>query len=172
VIMSINLSGRQFNNPDFSKNIHAIIDATQVNPTLLELELTESMLMRNDSKTVSTLNSLHHMGVRIAIDDFGTGYSSLNYLRRFPISTLKIDRSFIRDIAEDADDAAIASAIIVMGQSLNLKVIAEGVENQEQLELLRRRGCDLIQGNHLGRAKPAADIERILLEQLQATSDE
>lgn len=165
VVMSINLSGRQFNNPDFSKNIHAIIDSTQVNPALLELELTESMLMRNDSKTVSTLNSLHHLGVRIAIDDFGTGYSSLNYLRRFPISTLKIDRSFIRDIAEDADDAAIASAIIGMGKSLNLKIIAEGVDNQQQLELLQRQGCNLIQGNHLGSAMALADIERLLTRQ-------
>ncbi len=172
VVMSINLSGRQFNNPDFFKNIHAIIDSTQVNPALLELELTESMLMRNDSKTISALNSLHHLGVSIAIDDFGTGYSSLNYLRRFPISTLKIDRSFIRDIVEDADDAAIASAIVVMGQSLNLRVIAEGVENPQQLELLQRHGCHLIQGNLSGMAIPADELERLLMRQLQVTSNE
>lgn len=171
IVMSINLSGRQFNNPDFFKNIHAIIESTQVNPALLELELTESMLMRNDSKTVSALNSLHHLGVSIAIDDFGTGYSSLNYLRRFPISTLKIDRSFIRDIVENSDDAAIASAIVVMGKSLNQKVIAEGVDNQQQLELLQRYGCQLIQGNLLGEAMPANVIETLLFNQIQITHD-
>ncbi|MBI3563353.1 MAG: EAL domain-containing protein [Gammaproteobacteria bacterium] len=161
--MAVNVSGRQFNNPDFSTNITNIITSTGITPGLLELELTESMLMRNASKTVSALNTLHHIGVTIAVDDFGTGYSSLNYLRRFPISSLKIDRSFIRDIAEDSDDAAIATAIIVMGQSLNLKVIAEGVETQQQLDFLYQRGCYFIQGNLLASARSAEDIQALLI---------
>lgn len=162
VTMSVNLSGRQFNNPDFFTNIHAIIADTGINPAQLELELTESMLMRNASKTISALHTLHHLGVSIAVDDFGTGYSSLNYLRRFPISTLKIDRSFIRDVADDTDDAAIATAIIVMGHSLNLRVIAEGVENEAQRELLHSRGCYLMQGNLLGAAMPADELTKLL----------
>ena len=162
LIISVNVSGRQFNNPDFVATIQNIIADTGVNPANLELELTESMLMRNASKTISALNTIQHLGIHIAVDDFGTGYSSLNYLRRFPISTLKIDRSFIRDIAEDSDDAAIATAIIVMGQSLNLRVIAEGVENQEQLDVLQCRGCYLMQGNHLGIALTADEISALL----------
>ena len=103
--------------------------------------------MRNASKTISALNTLHQLGINIAVDDFGTGYSSLNYLRRFPISTLKIDRSFIRDVIEDADDRAITTAIIVMAQSLNLIVIAEGVETEAQTIFLQSLDCHQIQGN-------------------------
>jgi EAL domain-containing protein (putative c-di-GMP-specific phosphodiesterase class I) len=103
--------------------------------------------MRNASKTVSALNTLNQLGIGIAVDDFGTGYSSLNYLRRFPISTLKIDRSFIRDVINDPDDRAITTAIIVMAQSLNLVVIAEGVESEEQTSFLENLDCDQIQGN-------------------------
>jgi diguanylate cyclase (GGDEF)-like protein/PAS domain S-box-containing protein len=145
--MCVNLSSRQFNNPDFIQSFHSIISETGIEPERLELELTETLLMRNASKTVSALNTLSHVGVQIAVDDFGTGYSSLNYLRRFPIATLKIDRSFVQDVIEDSDDAAIATAIIVMAQSLNLNVVAEGVETEEQLEFLTSRHCYEIQGN-------------------------
>lgn len=145
--MSINLSGRQFNNPDFIKTLESAVHDAGLSPNLIELELTESMLMRNASKTVSALNTLHQLGISIAVDDFGTGYSSLNYLRRFPISTLKIDRSFIRDVIKDPDDRAITTAIIVMAQSLNLVVIAEGVETEEQTVFLESLDCDQIQGN-------------------------
>lgn len=145
--ISVNLSGRQFNNPDITKTFQGIIESSGIAPNLLELEITESMLMRNASKTVSALNSLSHIGIQIAIDDFGTGYSSLNYLRRFPITTLKIDRSFIRDVVDDEDDAAIATAIIVMAQSLNLNVVAEGVENDAQKSFLSEHQCHLIQGD-------------------------
>ena len=164
LLMSVNVSGRQFNNPDFSNNIQNIIQTSGIVPSRLELELTESMLMRNASKTISALNTLHHLGVCIAVDDFGTGYSSLNYLRRFPIGTLKIDRTFIRDVAEDQDDAAIASAIIVMGQSLHLRVIAEGVETQAQLEFLQQRSCYLIQGNLLSPPLTATEFTAKCLE--------
>jgi len=160
--MCVNLSSRQFNNPDFIQSFHRIIRDTEIKPELLELELTESMLMRNASKTISALNTLSHHGIQIAIDDFGTGYSSLNYLRRFPISTLKIDRSFVRDVIEDADDAAIASAIIVMAQSLNLNVVAEGVETKEQLNFLSERQCYEIQGNYFSAAIPASEIATLL----------
>ena len=160
--MSINLSGRQFNNPDIIKSFQETIVQSGIDPTLLEMELTESMLMRNASKTVSALNSLHHLGIQIAVDDFGTGYSSLNYLRRFPISTLKIDRTFIRDVVEDADDAAIATAIIVMAQSLNLRVVAEGVETDAQKAFLQERNCLLIQGDWFSVPVDAESITQML----------
>ena len=159
--MSVNLSSRQFNNESFITSLKNIITDTQVNPQDLELELTESMLMRNASSTINALKSLNKLGVRFAIDDFGTGYSSLNYLRRFPIDTIKIDRSFVRDITTDADDMAICSAIIGMAHSLSLNVIAEGVETREQLEFLKDRDCHYIQGNYLGHPTPAAQLEQL-----------
>lgn len=160
--VSINLSGRQFNNPDFITSLQNTLQTTGLNPNLIELELTESMLMRNASMTISALNTLHHLGIGIAVDDFGTGYSSLNYLRRFPISTLKIDRSFIRDAIEDADDRAITSAIIVMAQSLNLNVIAEGVETEAQLIFLHSLDCQQIQGNFCSSPVSANTISKML----------
>jgi diguanylate cyclase (GGDEF)-like protein/PAS domain S-box-containing protein len=163
--MSVNISSRQFNNTDFISSLHDIISHTEINPEFLELELTESMLMRNASTTVNALHSLGGLGVRFAIDDFGTGYSSLTYLRRFPIDTIKIDRSFIHDVTDNPDDAAIASAIIVMAQSLSLNVIAEGVENQGQLDFLTARGCYYVQGNFFSRPLPAEKLTRLLEDQ-------
>ena len=160
--MSVNISSRQFNNADFISVVHDIIEDTGVNPEFLELELTESMFMRNASSTINALNSLSNLGVRFAIDDFGTGYSSLSYLRRFPIDTIKIDRSFIRDITDDPDDAAITSAIVVMAQSLSLNVIAEGVENAGQLAFLREHNCNHIQGYHYSHPMPAPRITTLL----------
>jgi diguanylate cyclase (GGDEF)-like protein/PAS domain S-box-containing protein len=162
IMMCVNLSSRQFDNPDFIQAFHSIIAETGIKPERLELELTESMLMRNASKTISALNTLNHVGIQIAVDDFGTGYSSLNYLRRFPISTLKIDRSFIQDVLEDSDDAAITTAIIVMAQSLNLSVVAEGVESQEQLDFLHKHNCYEIQGNFYHDPLSAEHISEIL----------
>jgi len=166
VHMSVNLSSRQFNNSHFIASLQDIIKETHVNPEYLELELTESMLMRNTSSTITALKSLNNLGVRFAIDDFGTGYSSLNYLRRFPIDTIKIDRSFIRDITHDTDDRAICSAIIGMTQSLSLNVIAEGVETSGQLDFLKTRECHYIQGNLFSPAIPAADMTKMLSDQL------
>ncbi|MBI1422520.1 MAG: EAL domain-containing protein [Gammaproteobacteria bacterium] len=163
--MSINLSGRQFNNPDFITALQSTIQNAGVDPKTIELELTESMLMRNASKTISALNTLHQLGVTIAVDDFGTGYSSLNYLRRFPISTLKIDRSFLRDVIEDSDDRAITTAIIVMAQSLNLIVVAEGVETEEQLIFLQSLDCHQVQGNLCSSPVDASVISRLLRAQ-------
>lgn len=166
VHMSVNLSSRQFNNNHFIASLQNIIKDTQVNPQYLELELTESMLMRNTSSIINALKNLNNLGVRFAIDDFGTGYSSLNYLRRFPIDTIKIDRSFIRDITHDTDDLAICSAIIGMTQSLSLNVIAEGVETHAQLDILKTKECHYIQGNVFSPALPAAEITRMLADQL------
>ena len=163
--LSVNISSRQFNDPDFISSVHEIITTTGINPEFLELELTESMLMRNASATINALNSLNALGVRFAIDDFGTGYSSLSYLRRFPIDTIKIDRSFIHDVTDNPDDAAIASAIIVMAQSLSLNVIAEGVENQQQLEFLSSRDCHYLQGNLFSRPLPAEEFTAMLKAQ-------
>ena len=160
--MAVNLSGRQFNDPDFIDTIQTILADTGLDHTLLELELTESMLMRNASKTIAALDTLNALGVRLAIDDFGTGYSSLGYLRRFPISTLKIDRSFVRDITKDPDDAAITTAIVVMAQSLNLHVVAEGVENEEQLAFLQSLDCHFIQGFYFSEAVSAQKITELV----------
>lgn len=163
--MSVNISSRQFNNTDFISSLHDIINQTKINPEFLELELTESMLMRNASSTINALHSLSGRGVRFAIDDFGTGYSSLTYLRRFPIDTIKIDRSFIHDVTDNPDDAAITSAIIVMAQSLSLNVIAEGVENQKQLDFLTSRNCHYLQGNFFSRPLPAEELSQFIEKQ-------
>lgn len=165
VHMSVNISGRQFNNPNFISSVHNIISTTNINPEFLELEITESVLMRNASATINALHSLKELGVRFAIDDFGTGYSSLSYLRRFPIDTIKIDRSFIHDVTDNPDDAAIASAIIVMAQSLSLNVIAEGVENQKQLDFLSSHNCHYFQGNFFSRPLPADELTQLLEKQ-------
>lgn len=165
--MSINLSSRQFNNPDLYRNVNEILRHTRVNPEFLEFEITESMLMRNASSIVTSLESLSKLGIHFAIDDFGTGYSSLNYLRRFPIDTIKIDQSFIRDVPDNADDAAITQAIIGLAKSLSLKVIAEGVENKKQLAFLEQYECYCIQGYYFGSPLQAGEIAGMLQQQSQ-----
>jgi diguanylate cyclase (GGDEF)-like protein len=144
--VAVNLSARQFQRQNLPSVVRKILDETGLEPQWLELEVTESILMQNIDKTVATLHELKAMGVRISIDDFGTGYSSLNYLKRFPIDTLKIDQSFVRDIANDPDDAAIVTAVISLAHTMKLKVIAEGVETIDQLEFLRHKNCDKMQG--------------------------
>lgn len=146
VRVAVNLSALQFRQKDLLSLIERVLDETQLDPQWLELELTESIIMENAEKTINTLKRLEKMGMQLSIDDFGTGYSSLNYLKRFPIHRIKIDRSFITDILKDNDDVAITQAIIALSKSLRLGVIAEGVETNEQLEFLRQLGCDEIQG--------------------------
>lgn len=147
--MSVNISGMQFRQPDFLETVGRIIRETGIEPEALELEFTESVVMEQADKTIATLRSLKNMGLRLSIDDFGTGYSSLSYLKHFPIDRIKIDRSFVVDLHHNSDDAAIVEAIISMAHSLNLKVVAEGVETSDQLHFLQERNCDEVQGFHL-----------------------
>ena len=170
--MAVNLSARQFREAKLLDTIKSILDecGLSAHANALELELTESMVMQNVEEHVVTLNKLHAMGVQISIDDFGTGYSSLSYLKRFPINTLKIDQSFVQGLTEDAEDAAIATAIVMLGHSLKFKVIAEGVETVEQLALLRGIGCDEIQGYYLSRPLPRAAMEVFLRNALVKTA--
>jgi EAL domain-containing protein (putative c-di-GMP-specific phosphodiesterase class I) len=137
---------------------------------LLELEITESNAMQNAENSIRTLRELKAAGVRISMDDFGTGYSSLNYLKRFPIDTLKLDQSFVRDSTTDPSDAAIISAVIVMAHSLDLKVVAEGVETKEQLEFLRHRNCDTIQGFYFSAPLAEEDLEPYLMQRTAAVA--
>jgi diguanylate cyclase (GGDEF)-like protein len=162
VRVTVNLSARQFQHEDLVKMIKDGLKEAGLKPQSLELELTESLIMHNAEKSTATLRDLSAMGLKLSIDDFGTGYSSLNYLKRFPIHTLKIDRSFVRDITTDPDDAAIVKAIISMAHSLKIEVVAESVETQEQLEFLRSHGCDKIQGFIFSRAVPFDAFEQLL----------
>jgi len=146
ISVAVNLSASQFRQHDLLEQILQILNETGIRPHQLELEITESTIMHNIDAAASIMRALHCSGIRISIDDFGTGYSSLNHLKRFPINTVKIDRSFVRDITTDSDDAAIVGAIISMAHTMELKVIAEGVETEEQLEFLRNLHCDEIQG--------------------------
>jgi len=156
--VAVNLSARQFRENDLVRIVTAALDASGLPPHLLELELTESMLMQDAKGTLRTLASLKAIGVRLAIDDFGTGYSSLSYLKSFPLDYLKIDRSFISDLPGDCNDAAIVCAIIALAHKLGLKVIAEGVETAEQLAFLREQLCDEVQGYYFGFPLSAADM--------------
>ncbi len=164
VRVAVNVSSRQFVEGDLEGDIRDALARHDVDPSFLELELTESALMSNAEHTIQVLGSLKALGIRIAIDDFGTGYSSLAYLKRFPIDKLKIDIAFVRDITTNPDDAAIALAIISMAHSLHMQVIAEGVESRAQMALLRRHRCDEIQGFHFARALPPAELAQLVLE--------
>jgi EAL domain-containing protein (putative c-di-GMP-specific phosphodiesterase class I) len=162
--LAVNLSPRQFLDDQLLNDIAATINEFELDPTLLELEITESMMMHNPDKTVQILGGLKSMGIRIAIDDFGIGYSSLSHLKKFPIDTVKIDRSFIQDVPGDRADEAITEAIIAMGKSLKIKVVAEGVETMEQLQFLARNGCDEIQGYFFSKPTTAEEFTKLLWE--------
>lgn len=156
--VSVNISPRLFQQDGLVAAIHRVLMETGLDAKYLELELTESALMENSELTIRTLNVLKSMGVRISIDDFGTGYSSLGRLKQLPIDTLKIDRSFIRDIPMDPDDMAIAEAIVAMAHSLKLNVVAEGVETLDQLNFLKSLDCDEVQGYFISRPASAAQL--------------
>jgi EAL domain-containing protein (putative c-di-GMP-specific phosphodiesterase class I) len=160
--VAINLSARQLQQAGLAANVQRIVGGAGVDPRLLEFELTESMLMTDPEAAVATLGGLKAQGMRLSVDDFGTGYSSLAYLKRFPLDALKIDRTFVRDLPGDTDDAAITRAVILLAHSLNLKVVAEGVETIEQLRLLEEYGCDEIQGYYIGRPQPAGHWAALL----------
>lgn len=161
VIMAINLSAVQFRDPKLPEMIHAVLNDTQLSPEYLELELTESVAMRNPSRVISIMNNLHKSGIRMSIDDFGTGYSSLSYLKQFKVYKLKIDQSFVRNITIDAEDKTIVNTIIQMAHNLGLRTIAEGVETKEQLNYLRECGCDEIQGYYYSKPLPPDEFERM-----------
>jgi diguanylate cyclase (GGDEF)-like protein len=160
--MAINLSPAQFRSPTMLADIDAAIADSGVDPTRLEFEITESMLMQDGGRTAAMLRALKARGVRLAVDDFGTGYSSLSQLRNFPVDTLKIDRSFVRGIADDVEDRAIAQAIVQMARTLRLGVVAEGVETDAQQRVLGALGCDLLQGFLFSPGVPAAELEAML----------
>ncbi len=160
--VSVNLSARQFQHRDLVELVARLVRETGCDPACLALEITETAVMENPQAAVAIFRQLNEMGVQLAIDDFGTGYSSLAYLKRFPIDSLKIDRSFVSDITRDADDAAIVHSVIALAHSMNLKVVAEGVEDARQLQFLREHGCDQMQGYYVSRPVPAADIEKLL----------
>jgi EAL domain-containing protein (putative c-di-GMP-specific phosphodiesterase class I) len=160
--MAVNLSRRQFSDEGLLRDITSILKETGMSPDLLELEITESTLMHDVDKAISTLKAFRDMGVRLAIDDFGTGYSSLSNLRQFPINTLKIDGSFIRDLSDHDEGRGIAEAIIAMGRKLSLTVVAEGVETKAQADFLRKRACDEFQGFYFSKAVTAGKFAELL----------
>jgi EAL domain-containing protein (putative c-di-GMP-specific phosphodiesterase class I) len=163
VPVSVNLSLIQFRQKDLAEMVKKIIGEFGFDSSLLTLEITESAFMQDIDFTRSVLETLKGIGCSISIDDFGTGYSSLAYLKRFPVDNLKIDISFIREIATDPDTAAIVTAIIGMAHTLNMKTIAEGVETEEQWKILRLLRCDVMQGFYLSKPLPAEDVEKLFV---------
>ncbi|HIK07479.1 MAG TPA: EAL domain-containing response regulator [Trichormus sp. M33_DOE_039] len=161
--LSVNLSAIEFNRPDLIKTITHALNSNNLEPKYLELELTESMIMQDLNNAIFTINELQSLGVRIAIDDFGTGYSSLFYLKNLPVDTLKIDRYFIHNVAEDTQKSAITKALIEMAHNMNMQVIAEGVETESELSFLRDNYCDSMQGFLFSRALPSVEFENFLL---------
>ena len=169
VRVSVNLSARQFREVSLASRVEAVIRETNLDPRLLELEITESVAVENVELTLGVLTQLRSLGISIAIDDFGTGHSALSYLKRFPIDTLKIDRSFVEDLPAAAD-AAIVRAVVQLAQGLGLRVVAEGVETKEQLEFLRDIGCAEVQGFYFGNPIPAAEVAELWTKPVLALS--
>jgi predicted signal transduction protein with EAL and GGDEF domain len=163
--MSINISAAQIIQPDFLDMVKGIIEETKININIIELEITETLLMQSIDSNIKVLEKLMEMGIRIALDDFGTGYSSLNYLRKIPLSTLKVDKSFIDNMSTSTKEEAIIENIIEMAHSMDLKVVAEGVEDEQQLSTLRNVKCDFIQGYYYSKPLPASEIE-VLFKQI------
>jgi len=161
--ISVNISAVDIQKPDFLEKIKEILQNTEINPTVLELEITETVLMKSLESNIKILKKLMDMGIRIALDDFGTGYSSLNYLRKIPISTLKIDKSFIDNITTSIKEKAVIDNIIQMAHSMDLKVVAEGVETKDQLSILKAKNCDFIQGYYYSKPLPVNEIEKKIL---------
>ena len=163
--ISVNVSAVQLGQPQLLSHVADVLSKTGLDPACLELEITESVLMQDAEASINTLRALKEMGIKISVDDFGTGYSSLSYLKRFPIDILKIDKSFTRDIDTDPDNSAIVTAIAALARSLNLSVVAEGVESAQQLDLLRKEKCDRVQGYYYSRPVNPEDLLRLLTPQ-------
>jgi len=167
--VSVNLSLKQLRQMNFISRISSILRSHEVSPTSLELEITETTLMENPERTIKMLDQLYALGLHIAIDDFGTGYSSLSALQQFPISTLKIDKSFVRDVVNNPDDAVIVDTIIQMGRNMNMDVVAEGVEDEAQLNFLQNLGCTYVQGLLFGDPMSSDNYLDLLLAQADGT---
>jgi len=159
--VAVNISARQFHDEALISLVESALKESGLDPRCLELEITESIAMENVELTLALLKKLREIGVSIAIDDFGTGHSSLNYLKRFPIDALKIDKSFVEDVPDGFEDAAIVRSVIQLAQGLNLRVIAEGVEKLEQLDFLRENGCGEVQGYYFSYPLAAEEFERL-----------
>lgn len=166
LIVSVNLSGKHFDHPDLVKQIKNILDETRFDPTCLKLEITETAVMENAETAIAMLKNIKELGVKISIDDFGTGYSSLSYLHKFPIDTLKIDRSFVNSIDDGSENEEIVRTIVALAKALNLTVVAEGIENVSQMQYLRLLGCESGQGYLFSRPLPAMEVEKLLGESL------
>lgn len=160
--ISVNLSVHQFQQPNLVSTIANILEETQLQSSYLELEITESVTMQNTESVQAIFNQFNEMGIDLSIDDFGTGYSSLGYLKQFPFHTLKIDRSFVKDLHSSSQDMAIVNAVITLGKGLNINVVAEGVETEEIRDLLTSLGCEYIQGYLYSKPVPAAEATKLL----------
>jgi EAL domain-containing protein (putative c-di-GMP-specific phosphodiesterase class I) len=164
LILSVNVSAKQFCQADFVAQVKSAAQRHAINPMRLKLELTEGMLLENINDTITTMNALNEVGVQFSLDDFGTGYSSLQYLKQLPLDQLKIDQSFVRDIATNNSDIAIVRTIVAMARSLDMDVIAEGVETEEQRQLLLKNGCSNYQGYLFGMPLPIEQFEASLTQ--------
>jgi diguanylate cyclase (GGDEF)-like protein/PAS domain S-box-containing protein len=171
LVVAVNVSLRQFQRDDFLQTVSSVLQQTGLAAAALELEVTESSVMHNAERLIDMLSNIRALGVHISVDDFGTGYSSLSYLKRFPVDRLKIDRSFVQDILVDKDSEAIVRTIIALGHNLGLKLVAEGVENAEQVAYLLANGCDELQGFYYGRPMPAHEFELLLRRNCLAKPD-
>jgi EAL domain-containing protein (putative c-di-GMP-specific phosphodiesterase class I) len=170
--VAVNLSARNLLHPDLPRLVARLLGTHAVQPAWLELEITESAVMTDPARALQTLTRLHEMGLRISIDDFGAGYSSLGYLKRLPVDTIKIDKSFVLDMLHDESAATIVRSTIRLGHELGLQMVTEGVENQETWEVLVDMGCDLAQGHYLSRPLPAQDCSAWLRRQSAATGSD
>jgi EAL domain-containing protein (putative c-di-GMP-specific phosphodiesterase class I) len=158
----INVSARQFREKNLIDRVVDALKESGLEARYLELEVTESLIMQDFELAVATMNGLQQLGVQISIDDFGTGYSSLSALKTFPVARLKIDKSFINDLATDENDQAVTGAVISLGQKMNLRVLAEGVETEDQIAFLRKNNCDEVQGNYFSKPLPVGDIGKLI----------
>ena len=165
IYLSVNISSLQFYRQDFFQSIEYILESTGLSTDFLTLQVTENSIMKNQSRILAVMTQLKKIGVRLSIDDFGMGFSSLNYLRSFPVDTLKIDRSFVAGIPGEPDSVAISRSIISLAKNLKLKVLAEGVETEDQLNFLVENGCDLMQGYYFAPPAPAEEILRLFRSQ-------
>jgi EAL domain-containing protein (putative c-di-GMP-specific phosphodiesterase class I) len=167
--VAVNLSAKQFSDPNLLQTVLDILRQSKIDPFNLELEITESIIMDDVEAAISIMEAIKSKGIHLSIDDFGTGYSSLAYLKRFPIDVLKVDRSFISDIPGDTTNMAITSAVIAMGHKLGMKVVAEGIETQEQLDFLKENNCDYGQGYLLSRPLTLPQLHHFLVSHYKQT---